>query len=81
MIRPQGPRDLKRLLTNSPVRAMTPKYRPTRAAVARVYVTPRLKIRYASDRPEGTLIEIDRTYVRDKVGALAQNADLSRFIL
>ncbi len=35
----------------------------------------------ASDRPEGTLIEIDRTYVRDKVGALAQNADLSRFIL
>jgi len=35
----------------------------------------------ASDRPEGTLIEIDRAYVRDKVGALAQNADLSRFIL
>jgi ATP-dependent HslUV protease ATP-binding subunit HslU len=35
----------------------------------------------ASDRPEGTLIEIDRMYVRDKVGALAQNADLSRFIL
>jgi ATP-dependent HslUV protease ATP-binding subunit HslU len=35
----------------------------------------------ASDRPEGTLIEIDRDYVRDKVGALAQNADLSRFIL
>jgi ATP-dependent HslUV protease ATP-binding subunit HslU len=35
----------------------------------------------ASDRPEGTLIEIDQTYVRDKVGALAQNADLSRFIL
>jgi len=35
----------------------------------------------ASDRPEGTLIEIDRIYVRDKVGALAQNADLSRFIL
>jgi ATP-dependent HslUV protease ATP-binding subunit HslU len=35
----------------------------------------------ASDRPEGTLIEIDRSYVRDKVGALAQNADLSRFIL
>ena len=28
--------------------------------------------------PEGTLIEIDRGYVRDKVGALAQNADLSR---
>ena len=35
----------------------------------------------ASDRPEGTLIEIDRAYVREKVGALAQNADLSRFIL
>jgi ATP-dependent HslUV protease ATP-binding subunit HslU len=35
----------------------------------------------ASDRPEGTLIEIDRAYVRDKVGTLAQNADLSRFIL
>jgi len=35
----------------------------------------------SSDRPEGTLIEIDRGYVRDKVGALAQNADLSRFIL
>ncbi len=35
----------------------------------------------ASDRPAGTLIEIDRGYVRDKVGALAQNADLSRFIL
>jgi ATP-dependent HslUV protease ATP-binding subunit HslU len=35
----------------------------------------------ASDRPEGTQIEIDRAYVRDKVGELAQNADLSRFIL
>src|ERR1700756_469986 len=35
----------------------------------------------ASDRPEGTLIEIDRAYVRERVGALAQNADLSRFIL
>jgi ATP-dependent HslUV protease ATP-binding subunit HslU len=35
----------------------------------------------ASDRPPGTLIEIDRAYVRDKVGTLAQNADLSRFIL
>jgi ATP-dependent HslUV protease ATP-binding subunit HslU len=35
----------------------------------------------ASDRPEGTLTEIDRAYVRDKVGTLAQNADLSRFIL
>jgi ATP-dependent HslUV protease ATP-binding subunit HslU len=35
----------------------------------------------ASDRPEGTRIEIDQVYVRDKVGVLAQNADLSRFIL
>ena len=35
----------------------------------------------ASDRPPDTLVEIDRAYVRDKVGALAQNADLSRFIL
>jgi ATP-dependent HslUV protease ATP-binding subunit HslU len=35
----------------------------------------------ASDRPEGTQITIDRAYVRDQVGALAQNADLSRFIL
>jgi ATP-dependent HslUV protease ATP-binding subunit HslU len=35
----------------------------------------------ASDRPAGTLVRIDRTYVRDQVGALAQNADLSKFIL
>ena len=35
----------------------------------------------ASDRPEGTLVAIDRAYVRDRVGALAQNADLSKFIL
>jgi ATP-dependent HslUV protease ATP-binding subunit HslU len=35
----------------------------------------------ASDRPEGTLVRIDRAYVRDQVGALAQNADLSKFIL
>jgi ATP-dependent HslUV protease ATP-binding subunit HslU len=35
----------------------------------------------ASDRPEGTLVQIDRAYVRDQVGALAENADLSRFIL
>ncbi|HUC70722.1 MAG TPA: ATP-dependent protease ATPase subunit HslU [Stellaceae bacterium] len=35
----------------------------------------------ASDRPEGTLVQIDRGYVRDQVGALAQNADLSKFIL
>ncbi len=35
----------------------------------------------ASDRPEGTQVRIDRAYVRDQVGALAQNADLSKFIL
>jgi len=35
----------------------------------------------ASDRPEGTRVAIDRAYVRERVGALAQNADLSRFIL
>jgi ATP-dependent HslUV protease ATP-binding subunit HslU len=35
----------------------------------------------ASDRPAGTEIRIDRNYVRDQVGALAQNVDLSKFIL
>jgi len=35
----------------------------------------------ASDQPEGTQVAIDRAYVRDRVGALAQNADLSKFIL
>jgi ATP-dependent HslUV protease ATP-binding subunit HslU len=35
----------------------------------------------ASDRPNGTLVQIDRDYVREQVGALAQNADLSKFIL
>ncbi len=35
----------------------------------------------ASDRPDGTQVTIDRAYVRDQVGALAQNADLSKFIL
>src|SRR5271169_5862050 len=35
----------------------------------------------ASDRPTGTLVQIDRAYVREQVGALAQNADLSKFIL
>jgi ATP-dependent HslUV protease ATP-binding subunit HslU len=35
----------------------------------------------ASDRPAGTEILIDRDYVREQVGALAQNADLSKFIL
>jgi ATP-dependent HslUV protease ATP-binding subunit HslU len=35
----------------------------------------------ASDRESGTVITIDRAYVRDHVGALAKNADLSKFIL
>jgi ATP-dependent HslUV protease ATP-binding subunit HslU len=35
----------------------------------------------ASDQPSGTHIVIDEAYVRDKVGTLAKNADLSRFIL
>jgi ATP-dependent HslUV protease ATP-binding subunit HslU len=35
----------------------------------------------ASDRPDGTQVSIDRAYVRDRVGTLAQNADLSKFIL
>ncbi|HEY1259496.1 MAG TPA: ATP-dependent protease ATPase subunit HslU [Stellaceae bacterium] len=35
----------------------------------------------ASDRPAGTLFKVDRGYVRDQVGALAKNADLSKFIL
>jgi ATP-dependent HslUV protease ATP-binding subunit HslU len=35
----------------------------------------------ASDRPEGSQVQIDRAYVREQVGALAQNADLSKFIL
>ncbi len=35
----------------------------------------------ASDRPAGTLFNIDRDYVRDQVGELAKNADLSKFIL
>jgi ATP-dependent HslUV protease ATP-binding subunit HslU len=35
----------------------------------------------ASDRAQGTAIEIDRDYVREQVGTLARNADLSRFIL
>lgn len=34
-----------------------------------------------SDRPAGTGIRIDRGYVREQVGALAQNADLFKFIL
>ncbi len=35
----------------------------------------------ASDQPDGTLVAIDEAYVRERVGTLAQNADLSRFIL
>jgi ATP-dependent HslUV protease ATP-binding subunit HslU len=35
----------------------------------------------ASDQPSGTRIVIDETIVRDRVGTLAKNADLSRFIL
>src|SRR5215475_8225991 len=35
----------------------------------------------ASDRPHGTVLTIDRATVRERVGELAKNADLSRFIL
>jgi ATP-dependent HslUV protease ATP-binding subunit HslU len=35
----------------------------------------------ASDQPPGAAVTIDAGYVRERVGALAQNADLSRFIL
>jgi ATP-dependent HslUV protease ATP-binding subunit HslU len=35
----------------------------------------------ASDQPPGTVVQIDRDYVRTRVGALAKNADLSKFIL
>ena len=35
----------------------------------------------ASDQTEGTMTTIDRSYVRDHVSNLAQNADLSKFIL
>ncbi|HXS42121.1 MAG TPA: ATP-dependent protease ATPase subunit HslU [Stellaceae bacterium] len=35
----------------------------------------------ASDQPPGTIVQIDRDYVRTRVGALAKNADLSKFIL
>ncbi len=35
----------------------------------------------ASDQPPQTVVRIDRNYVRNKVSALAKNADLSRFIL
>jgi ATP-dependent HslUV protease ATP-binding subunit HslU len=35
----------------------------------------------ASDQPPGTTVRIDRELVRSRVGALAKNADLSKFIL
>jgi ATP-dependent HslUV protease ATP-binding subunit HslU len=35
----------------------------------------------AADKSPGTVVSIDRAYVRDHVGALAKNADLSKFIL
>jgi len=35
----------------------------------------------ASDLPKDTRLEIDRAYVQTRVGALAKNADLSKFIL
>ncbi len=35
----------------------------------------------ASDQPSGTVIAIDAAYVRERVGTLAKNTDLSRFIL
>ena len=35
----------------------------------------------ASDQPPGTVLTVDRDYVRRQVGALAKNADLSKFIL
>ncbi|HEX3536983.1 MAG TPA: ATP-dependent protease ATPase subunit HslU [Stellaceae bacterium] len=35
----------------------------------------------ASDQPSGTAVTIDEHYVRERVGELAKNADLSRFIL
>ena len=35
----------------------------------------------ASDQPSGSAVVIDAAYVRDQVGTLAKNADLSQFIL
>jgi ATP-dependent HslUV protease ATP-binding subunit HslU len=35
----------------------------------------------ASDQPADTVLKVDRDYVRTRVGALAKNADLSKFIL
>jgi ATP-dependent HslUV protease ATP-binding subunit HslU len=35
----------------------------------------------ASDKPDGTALAIDAEYVRERVGSLAKDSDLSRFIL
>ena len=35
----------------------------------------------ASDQPRAPSVAIDDAYVRERVGGLAKNADLSRFIL
>jgi ATP-dependent HslUV protease ATP-binding subunit HslU len=35
----------------------------------------------ASDQPPDAALTVDRDYVRARVGALAKNADLSKFIL
>ena len=35
----------------------------------------------ASDQKPGTAVTIDRDYVQSRVGVLAKNADLSKFIL
>jgi len=35
----------------------------------------------ASDQTAGTVVNIDAAYVREHVGVLAKNADLSKFIL
>ncbi|HWB48235.1 MAG TPA: ATP-dependent protease ATPase subunit HslU [Stellaceae bacterium] len=35
----------------------------------------------ASDQPDGTAVVIDAAYVQDRVGSLAKDTDLSRFIL
>jgi ATP-dependent HslUV protease ATP-binding subunit HslU len=35
----------------------------------------------ASDQPAGTAVAIDAAYVRERVGSLAKDSDLSRFIL
>jgi ATP-dependent HslUV protease ATP-binding subunit HslU len=39
------------------------------------------EISYDAPDRNGTVFKIDAAYVRDKLGALAKNTDLSRFIL